>query len=89
MSHLVELFYAEHCLGCPEARHLLKRFASNHPGIVAVERNIDDDTHYRVATEYHLIATPAFVIDRQAILYGIPQPERLAARIASSTPVLP
>jgi hypothetical protein len=62
--------------------------ASDHPEFVVVERNIDDDADYHLATEYNLIATPAFVIDRSNILYGIPQPEKLATRIAASTPVL-
>jgi hypothetical protein len=85
---LVELFYSEHCFGCPEARQLLQRLASEHPEIVAVERNIDQGADYQLATEYRLIATPAFVIDRTNVLYGIPQPEKLATRISASTPVL-
>jgi hypothetical protein len=88
VPHLVELFYSEHCFGCGEARQLLRRLASDHPEVVVVERNIEDDGDYRLATEYNLIATPAFVIDRSNILYGIPQPERLLTRIAASTPVL-
>lgn len=83
MSHLIELFYSQHCFGCPEARRLLERFASDHPEIVIVERNIDDDTAYQLATEYGLVATPAFVIDRSTIIYGVPQPEKLAVRIAA------
>jgi hypothetical protein len=88
VSHLIELFYSEHCIGCPEARQLLQRFASDHPEVVAVERNIDQDADYRLATDYHLIATPAFVIDRTNVMYGIPRPEKLATRIAASAPVL-
>jgi hypothetical protein len=88
VSHLIELFYSEHCIGCPEARQLLERFASDHPEVVAVERNIGQDADYRLATDYHLIATPAFVIDRCKVLYGIPQPEKLAIRMAASTPLL-
>lgn len=88
MSHLVELFYSGHCFGCPEARQLLQRVASERPDVVVIERNIDDDADYRLATEYRLIATPAFVIDRSNVLYGVPQPQKLEARIGASTPVL-
>lgn len=88
MSHLIELFYSDECLACPEARHLVRRFAAERPDVVVIERNIADDAEYRAATDYHLIATPAFVIDRHDVLYGVPQPDKLAARIAASTPVL-
>lgn len=88
MAHLVELFYSDHCIGCPEARQLLQRLASDHPRLVVIERNIDNDADYQLATGYRLIATPAFVIDHKAVMYGVPQPEKLAARIAASTPVL-
>jgi thiol-disulfide isomerase/thioredoxin len=88
VSHLVELFYSEHCFGCPEARQLLQRVASEHPEVVIIERNIDDDVDHRLAMEYRLIATPAFVIDRSNVLYGVPQPQKLEARIGASTPAL-
>jgi hypothetical protein len=65
---------------------MLRLFASGRPDVVVIERNIDDDAEYRLATEYDLIATPAFVIDRHAVLYGVPKPEKLSARIAASTP---
>jgi hypothetical protein len=85
MSHVVEFFYADHCVACPEARQMLRQFASGRSDVVVIERNIDVDAEYRRATEYHLIATPAFVIDRHAVLYGVPKPDKLAARIAAST----
>ncbi|HWK30544.1 MAG TPA: thioredoxin family protein [Terriglobales bacterium] len=88
MSHLVELFYSDHCFGCPEARQLLQRVASEHSDVVVIERNIDDDADYQLATDYRLIATPAFVIDRSHVLYGVPQPHTLEARIGATTPVL-
>lgn len=81
MSHVVELFFADHCWACPEARELLRHVASSRPDVVAIERNIDDDAEYRLATEYQLIATPAFVIDGHAVLYGVPKPDMLAAKI--------
>lgn len=83
MSHVVELFYADHCFACPEARETLRQFASAHPDVVVIERNIDDDVEFRLATEYQLIATPAFVIDHSAVLYGVPKPETLAAQLVS------
>ena len=86
MSHVVELFYSGHCFGCPEARRVLERFASDHPDVVVVERDIDDDAAYRLATRYGLIATPAFVIDHSSIMYGVPKPEKLAVRIACGGP---
>ena len=81
MSHVIELFFADHCFACPEAREVLRQFASTRPDVTVVERNIGDDAEYRRATKYHLIATPAFVIDRHAVLYGVPKPEKLAAKI--------
>ena len=86
VSHLVELFYSEHCLSCPEARKIVQRLASQRPDIVVIEHKIDDDL--RLATQYHLIATPALVIDRDKVLYGVPRLETLAARIETSAPVL-
>ena len=84
MSHVVELFYADHCFACPEAREVLRRFALERPDVVVIERNIDHDDEFRLATAYHLIATPAFVIDHGAVLYGVPKPDKLAASIAAS-----
>lgn len=83
MSHVVELFCADHCFARPEARESLRQFALAHPDVVVIERNIDDDADFRLATEYQLIATPAFVVDRSAVLYGAPKPETLAAKLAS------
>ena len=81
MSHVIELFFADHCFACPEAREVLQQFASTRPDVMVVERNIDDEAEYQRAAEYQLIATPAFVIDREAVLYGVPKPEKLAAKI--------
>ena len=88
VCHLIELFYSEHCPGCPEARHLLQRFAAERQDVVAIERNIADDGDYQLATDYHLIATPAWVIDRHNVLYGVPKSRNLAARVAASAPAL-
>lgn len=86
MSHLLELFYSDHCLGCPEARALVQRFVGERHDVVLVEHNIDDDV--QLAKSYHLIATPALVIDRGKVMYGVPRPDTLAARIDASAPAL-
>jgi hypothetical protein len=86
VSHLIELFYSEHCFSCPETRSVIHRLASQRSDIVIVEHNVDDDL--RLATQYHLIATPALVIDRGKVLYGIPRLETLADRIDASAPAL-
>lgn len=67
---------------------MLHRIAAQRPDVVVVERNIDVDAEYRLATDYHLIATPAFVIDRREVLYGVPEPAKLAARLDGGAPVL-
>ncbi|HWK10775.1 MAG TPA: thioredoxin family protein [Vicinamibacterales bacterium] len=87
MPHVIELFFADHCFACPEAREALRQFASSRPDVTVIERNIDDDAEYRRAAEYHLIATPAFVIDRVSVLYGVPKPEKLAAKIDAAEQV--
>ena len=86
MSHLVELFYSDHCLSCPEAREVLQRLTAERADIVIVEHNIDNDL--ALAQAYHLIATPALVIDRENVVYGVPRLEKLAARIDASVPAL-
>lgn len=83
VAHLVELFYRDHCLSCPEARAVVQRFAAARRDIVVIEHNIDDDV--RLATEYRLIATPALVIDRHAVMYGVPRLDTLAARVGAAS----
>jgi hypothetical protein len=86
VSHLVELFFSAHCFGCPEAREVLQQLASARSDLVVIEHNVDEDVS--LAHEYHLIATPALVIDRTKVLYGVPALDKLAARIDASAPVL-
>ena len=83
MSHLVELFYSEHCLGCPEAREAVRQFAQERPDVTLVEHEM------ALARHYQLIATPALVIDGVDVMYGVPRPAALAARVdmsAADTP---
>ena len=84
MSHLVEVFYAEHCLSCPEARKVVRRLAVDRTDIVVLEHDVGNSLE--LAARYHLIATPALVIDRRAVMYGVPRLEALAARVNSSRP---
>ncbi len=86
MSHLVELFYSNHCPSCPESREVLQRLAAERTDIVIVEHDVDNDLS--LAQVYHLIATPALVIDRENVVYGVPRLEKLAARIDASVPAL-
>ncbi|MBI3494295.1 MAG: thioredoxin family protein [Acidobacteria bacterium] len=79
MGHLVELFYSEHCIGCPEARQVVRQFALERPDVTVVERDVA--VAVRLARHYRLIATPAIVIDGGAVMYGVPRPAALAARV--------
>lgn len=82
VSHLVELFYSEHCLGCPEAREVGRQFALERPDVTIVEHDVAVEID--LARHYGLIATPAFVIDGGAIMYGVPRPAALGARVDES-----
>jgi len=79
VRHLVELFYSDHCIGCPEARQVVRRFASERPDVVVVEHDVEVEAD--LARQYRLIATPALVIDGGAVIYGVPRPAALAARV--------
>jgi hypothetical protein len=82
VNHLVELFYSEHCLGCPEAQQVVRRFALERPDVTLVERDVT--VAIGLAKHYRLIATPAVVIDGGAVMYGVPRPAALAARVDKS-----
>lgn len=86
VSHVVELFHSPHCISCPEARALLRELAARRPDVIVIERDIEDAEALAQAREYHLIATPALVIDREKVLYGVPTLEKLTDRIATSAP---
>lgn len=77
MLHVIELFVADHCLGCPDARARVQEFAASRQDVVVVERNVAD--HLDEARRYGLCATPAIVLDGRTIMYGTPTTEQLAA----------
>ena len=78
MPHLIELFAAEHCPGCPDARVRLREFAANRHDVVVVERSVDGNLE--AARRYGLFATPAIVVDGIAVLYGVPTMAQLSFR---------
>lgn len=82
MAHFVEFFYSEHCVGCPEAREVVRQLAAERPDIAIAE--FDVATHLDDANRYGLIATPAVVIDGGPAFYGIPRISDLAARLDGS-----
>jgi thiol-disulfide isomerase/thioredoxin len=78
MEHVIELFVAHHCPSCPDARRRVSEFAEMYPNVTVIERNVDEalDT----AETYGLFATPAIVVDRRSVFYGLPTLDQLAAR---------
>jgi len=78
MRHVIELFVAEHCPGCPDARRRALEFAQSRTDVVVVVRNVEE--HEVAARRYGLLATPAMVIDGWAVLYGTPTLAQLAER---------
>ena len=83
------MFYNAHCLGCPEARQVVRRFASSRPDVVLVEHDLDAEAEFELARRYGLIATPALVIDGDVVMYGVPRPTTLAARVDASRHMAP
>ncbi len=76
-------------MGCPEARQAVRRFASSRPDVVVVEHDLESETEFELAKRYGLIATPALVIDGDAVMYGVPLPAALAARVGASRRMAP
>lgn len=88
VSHLLELFYSAHCVGCPEARAIVRELAARRSDLIIVEHDIDNADALDLAKGYCLIATPALVIDREIVMYGVPKLEKLAQRIEASAPAI-
>ena len=84
MSHLLEVFYSEHCPSCPEAREAVQQFAASRSDVAVVEHDVEEELE--LAKRYQLIATPALVIDGDAVIYGVPRPAALAARLNAERP---
>lgn len=82
MTHILEVFVSEHCIGCPYVREQVRRFAEARPDVRVVEHDID--RHPESAARYGLFATPAIVIDGRKVLYGIPNMSGLAAWCGAS-----
>ena len=78
MEHVIEIFVADHCPGCPDARRRVREFADTHTNVTVIERDVDEALH--AAETYGLIATPAIVVDGRSVLYGVPTLGQLAAR---------
>lgn len=71
MQHFVQLFYSEHCFGCPAARTVVRQFAAEHTDIAVAE--FDVAVHVSLARKYGVMATPAVVVDGGPVLYGVPR----------------
>jgi len=82
VPHVIELFVAEHCPGCPDARARLREFVAHRPDVVVIERCVERESG--AARRYGLFATPGIVIDGTAVLYGVPTLAQLAARCAGA-----
>lgn len=86
---LLEIFSSAHCVGCPEARQAVRRFASSRPDVVVVEHDVEAEADLELAKRCRVIATPALVIDGHAVIYGVPRPTALAARVDASRQMAP
>lgn len=82
MPHVIELFVAEHCPGCPDARRRVRAFAEGRQDVIVIERSVERELE--AAQRYGLFATPAIVIDGQAVLYGAPTTAQIAAKCRHS-----
>ena len=71
MQHFVQLFYSDHCFGCPAARTVVRQFAAQNADIAVAE--FDVAIHAGLARKYGVVATPAIVVDDGRVLYGVPR----------------
>jgi hypothetical protein len=82
VPHVIELFVADHCPGSPDALARVREFAEGRSDVVVIEHQIEDDLD--TARGYGLCATPAIVIDRMVLMYGVPTIAQLASRCEKS-----
>lgn len=66
-------------MACPAARDIVRAVVDGRPDVTLVEYEVA--TALEQARAYGLVATPALVIDRDTVLYGIPARAALAARL--------
>jgi thiol-disulfide isomerase/thioredoxin len=85
MYHRLDFFFSAHCPSCPAALRCLRQFASTRPDVIVVEHDVEVSASRELAKRYQLIATPALVIDGASVLYGVPHPDRVAARVDETT----
>jgi hypothetical protein len=83
MAHVIELFVANHCPSCPDARMRVYEFAATREDVLVFEHNVDE--HLDAAARYGLFATPAIVIDSDSVLYGVPTFAQLRTKCADVT----
>lgn len=72
---------------CPNARQAVRELAASRSDVVVIERDVE--SHLELARRYGVIATPAVVIDGDAVVYGVPRLPALAARVDMSRPLRP
>lgn len=87
MLHVLEVFYSEHCIACPKTRQAVRELATSRSDVIVIERDVE--SHLELAKRYGVIATPAVVIDGDAVVYGVPPLPTLAARVDASHPLRP
>ena len=68
---------------------MIRLFASSRPDVVVVEHDLESETELELAKRYGLIAIPALVIDGDAVMYGVPRPAALAARVDAGRHMAP
>lgn len=79
---IVEVFYSQHCPGCPRTRDAVRAFVGEGGGAVLVEHDIALELER--ARHYGLIATPATVVNQDIVLYGVPTPAALRRALERS-----
>lgn len=70
LMHVLEVFTSSHCPGCPEALAIVERFCDGRTDILLIRHDVAQALER--AMSYRLFATPALVIDRRHVIYGVP-----------------